>query len=252
MNSQVQVSLATIGLECNASSRYHFTHSVFQGASFDLKCNKDKVSPKTVLSSVQNICGVKKAWPVTRTEPASGGQNFDRRFEPYARPGASHPLHSRDDQPTGALSPHTSTGVSRLHAANITGSGLRIAVVDSGFDVDVPGFSGTAITYSHDLTDNDSDVRDDCSFHGTHVLGVLGAKGDESRYGMTGVAPDASYELYRIQPCGRSGDTDMLINAFLEAADRGVDIISCSFGGGQTFPEGETPSEDLQRWLTSS
>ncbi|KAF6835991.1 amidase family protein [Colletotrichum musicola] len=237
LNSQVQTSLATLGLECNASNRYHFTHSVFQGASFDLKCNKDKVTQKTILSSVQGIGGVKKVWPVTKTEPASGSQNFDRRFGSHVNPGVSQPLHSRDEQLTGALSPHVSTGVAKLHAANLTGSGLRIAVVDSGFDVDVPGLSKTSITYTHDLTDNDNDVRDDCSFHGTHVLGVLGSKGDEGRYGLTGVAPDASYELYRIQPCGRSGDTDMLINAFLEAADRGVDMISCSFGGGQTFPE---------------
>lgn len=204
-----------------------------------MKCNKDKVTQKTILSSVQGIGGVKKVC----------GQNFDRRFGSHVNPGVSQPLHSRDDQLTGALSPHVSTGVAKLHAANLTGSGLRIAVVDSGFDVDVPGFSKTAITYTHDLTDNDNDVRDDCSFHGTHVLGVLGSKRDESRYGLTSVAPDASYRLYRIQPCGRSGDDDILINAFLEAADRGVEMISCSFGGGQGFPEGKNRSEGSTDWL---
>ncbi|GKT86099.1 subtilisin-like serine protease pr1c [Colletotrichum tofieldiae] len=130
------------------------------------------------------------------------------------------------------------TQKSVLHATNVTGSGIRVAVIDSGFDVDASGLSKTKITYAHDLTDDDNDVRDDCSIHGTHVLGIVGAKGNEAKYGVTGVAPDATYEVYRIQACEEQGaSVDMLINAFLEAADRGVDIPTCSYGGGLGFPE---------------
>ncbi|KAF6824991.1 amidase family protein [Colletotrichum plurivorum] len=246
LQAEVQTSLATLGLECSASSRYHFSHSVFQGASFNLRCNKDKIAQKTILSSVQAISGVKKAWPVMKVEPAiyrgnfpgaSDGGNIDRRFGHYIRSDVSHSLQAKDEKLADTLSTHVDTGVARLHAANLTGSRVRIAVVDTGFDVDVPGLSKTDITYAHDLTDNDNDVRDNCSFHGTHVFGIIGAKGDENRFGFSGVAPDASYELYRIQPCGGGAETDTLINSFLEAASRGVDIISCSFGGSETFPE---------------
>ncbi|KAL0942000.1 amidase family protein [Colletotrichum truncatum] len=245
LNTQVQTSLATSGLDCIASKRFQFTHAVFHGASFDLKCSNDRVSQKAILSTVKSIDGVKQAWPVTSIEPAifeghfpgvSNGKFINRHFATNIR-GDLPQISARDEKNADTLSTHIDTGVARLHAANFTGSGLRIAVIDSGFDVDVPGLSKVNIEYSHDLTDNDNDVRDNCSFHGTHVLGVVAAKGDEARFGVIGVAPDATYELYRIQPCGESGSTDMLINAFLEAADRGVDVISCSFGGGKAFPE---------------
>ncbi|KAF9870981.1 amidase family protein [Colletotrichum karsti] len=245
LNSEVQTSLAASGLDCTASKRYQFTHSVFEGASFDLSCENDKVTRKSILNAVKSIHGVKKAWPVTNIDQGNlrgnypggvNGRTVNREFASHVKRDLPQ-LERRDNETANILSTHIDTGVAKLHAANLTGSGIRIAVVDSGFDVDVPGLSKVDIAYSHDLTDNDNDVRDNCSFHGTHVLGIVGAKGDEGRFGVLGVAPDASYELYRIQPCGGSGATDMLINAFFEAANRGVDIISCSFGGGEAFPE---------------
>ncbi|KAF0327189.1 amidase family protein [Colletotrichum asianum] len=236
LNNQVQISLATSGLDCTASKRYYFTHSVFQGASFNLECNNDKVAQKSVLATVQGIDGVKKAWPVINVQPTLyNDRRIGRDFGTYVKRDLPR-LNARDGT-IDTLSTHVDTGVAKLHAANFTGKGVRIAVIDSGFDVDVPGFSKVDIGYAHDLTDNDNDVRDNCSFHGTHVLGVIAAKGDEARYGVLGVAPDATYELYRIQPCNGGSTNDMLINSFLEAADRGVDAISCSFGGGQAFPE---------------
>ncbi|KAK2771198.1 amidase family protein [Colletotrichum kahawae] len=236
LNTQVQTSLATSGLDCTASKRYYFTHSVFQGASFNLECNNDKVAQKSVLSTVQGIDGVKKAWPVINVQPALyNDRRISRDFGAYVKRDLPQ-IHARDGA-VDTLSTHVDTGVAKLHAANFTGKGVRIAVIDSGFDVDVPGLSKVDVGYAHDLTDNDNDVRDNCSFHGTHVLGIIAAKGDEARYGVIGVAPDATYELYRIQPCNGGSTNDMLINSFLEAADRGVDAISCSFGGGQAFPE---------------
>ncbi|KAH9240683.1 hypothetical protein K456DRAFT_31716 [Colletotrichum gloeosporioides 23] len=236
LNNQVQTSLASSGIDCTASKRYYFTHAVFQGASFNLECNNDKVAQKSVLATVQGIDGVKKAWPVINIQPTLyNDRRIGRDFGTYVKRDLPQ-LHARDEA-VDTLSTHVDTGVAKLHAANFTGKGVRIAVIDSGFDVDVPGLSKVDIGYAHDLTDNDNDVRDNCSFHGTHVLGVIAAKGDEARYGVLGVAPDATYELYRIQPCNGGSTNDMLINSFLEAADRGVDAISCSFGGGQAFPE---------------
>lgn len=215
---------------------------MFQGASFNLECNNDKVAQKSVLATVQGIDGVKKAWPVINVQPTLyNDRRISRDFGTYVKRDLPR-LNARDGT-VDTLSTHIDTGVAKLHSANFTGKGVRIAVIDSGFDVDVPGLSKVDIGYAHDLTDNDNDVRDNCSFHGTHVLGVIAAKGDEARYGVLGVAPDATYELYRIQPCNGGSTNDMLINSFLEAADRGVDAISCSFGGGQAFPEGKVVHE---------
>lgn len=132
------------------------------------------------------------------------------------------------------------TGVDKLHSEGLTGTGLRIAVIDDGFDLDTPGLSQTTIGFAHDLIDGDNDVRDNCSYHGTHVLGIVGAKGAAEVYGVTGVARDATYDLYRIASCGpRGASTDNLMKATLEAAEREVDILSCSYGGGLAFPDGK-------------
>lgn len=102
------------------------------------------------------------------------------------------------------------------------------------------GLRQTTIGFAHDLIDGDNDVRDNCSYHGTHVLGIVGGKGAAEVYGVTGVASDATYNLYRIASCGpRGASTVNLMKATLEAADRGVDILSCSYGGGLAFPDGE-------------
>ncbi|KAK7437182.1 serine endopeptidase [Colletotrichum acutatum] len=245
--SRTQASLAASGLDCTASSRYHFTHAVFQGGSFNVDCTNTGVSQKAVLSTIQSIDGIQKAWPVTSAAPAvhmpripgiSDG-DWGSRTHGSSKRDLSQilTLHARDGIAADTLPTHVDTGVSKLHASNITGKGIRVAVIDTGFDVDTPGLSKTDIVYAHDMTDGDNDVRDNCSFHGTHVLGIVGAKGDEGRFGVVGVAPDATYELYRITGCTSGTQDDAIINSFLEAAERGVDVISCSYGGDLTFPE---------------
>ncbi|OLN82433.1 Minor extracellular protease vpr 13 [Colletotrichum chlorophyti] len=247
--NQAEVFLAGSGLDCTASLRHQFAHAVFNGASFNIKCNNDGVSQKSIITTVQSIDGVGKAWPVTRVEPSIHRVNvpgitdghITRQFGSYTRRDLSSrqlALRSGNGATADTLSTHVDTGVDKLHAANLTGSGVRIAVVDTGFDYDVPGLSKVHVAFTHDLADNDDDVRDNCSIHGTHVLGIVGATGDEGRYGVNGVAYGATYELYRIQSCDSdSAETDVLINSFLEAANRGVDIITCSFGGSLVFAE---------------
>lgn len=67
-----------------------------------------------------------------------------------------------------------------------------------GFDLTVPGLSLTSIDYTHDVTNGGDNVQDECWYHDTHVLGIIGAKGNEVEHNFSGVAPDALYELFRI------------------------------------------------------
>lgn len=250
--SKTQTSLGDLGLGCIALERHQFSHSVFQGASFDLKCDKGEATQTSILSALDSIDGVRKAWPVSNVESTRAVSNTQsgvfragdlaRRVPPTERDTSYSLLQARAETngTVDTLSSHVMTGVDKLHAEGITGSGLRIAVIDDGFDLDTPGLSQTTIRFAHDLIDGDNDVRDNCSYHGTHVLGIVGAKGAAEVYGVTGVAPDATFDLYRIAACGpRGASTDNLMKATLEAADRGVDVLSCSYGGGLAFPEGE-------------
>jgi len=124
-------------------------------------------------------------------------------------------------------------GITQMHNNNIKGTGVLIAITDSGF----PG-SDTLTAFSHlwnnnqviyywDVAANDSDVFDDDS-HGTYILSILSAT--QSNY--TGVVPDASYVLLRTEVAA----TESKIEEFhwlrgAEIADScGADIITCSLG----------------------
>ncbi|OHE98271.1 serin endopeptidase [Colletotrichum orchidophilum] len=248
LNNQTQGSLTASGWDCTVSSRYYFTHAVFQGGSFSVDCTNDGVSRTSLLYTLQSIQGILNAWPLTPAPlpvqmpsiPGSseGGLELPSHGSNKRDLSKDSTLDARDQAGADTLSWHVDTGVSKLHASNITGTGIRVAVIDDGFDIDVPGLSKTNIAYTHDLVDGDNDVRDNCSFDGTANFGIIGAKGDEGKFGVVGVAPDATYELYRIKSCDKdTSETDTLINAFLEAAKRGVDVITCSFGNYAAFPD---------------
>ncbi|TLS24939.1 hypothetical protein PpBr36_08876 [Pyricularia pennisetigena] len=235
---EVANQVAQLGTSCQASHRRTFDSPHFTGASFDLKCD-DSLDQLKVLAVIQEARGVHKAWPVAfvKHQMALPGQGARGR-ERSKRDELEQSLRVANGSSVDGFSTHKMGKVDRLHNAGITGAGVKIAVVDSGFDTSVHGLSQTKIAYSVDITGEFPDARDNCSFHGTHVLGIVGAKSADNMYNVSGVAPDATYELYRIQKCATSGaTTDDLIAGFTEAAKRGADIITCSYGGSGAFPE---------------
>ncbi|KAK6853971.1 serine endopeptidase [Apiospora arundinis] len=251
--SDVAAALSTLGASCKATPRIQFDSPHFTGSSFNLQCD-NSIEQQAVLQAIKNIGVVAKAWPVREVKTQRHIPPRDRSANHLELPrevgnaalghrdvatsrSNSNLAIARQSTPD-TLSTHVETGVDRLHAEGITGKGIRIAVVDSSFDTSTPGLSGTTVGYTKDIISGGSVVGDNCSYHGTHVLGIVGAKGAESTYGVNGVAHDATYELYRIQPCGADvAQTDSLIAAFLGAGARGVDVITCSYGGDNAFPE---------------
>jgi serine protease AprX len=76
---------------------------------------------------------------------------------------------------------HETTGVSQLHADGLTGSGIGVAVIDSGIDAH-PDFDGR-------LTRPQGYPTADNYGHGTHVAGIVGGGGAASNGAYQGVAP---------------------------------------------------------------
>ncbi|KLP06717.1 probable subtilisin-like serine protease [Fusarium fujikuroi] len=237
------VSLPSVGLDCTVSRRYVFNHWSFRGISLNVDCNKDIISTQSIVSTLKSIEGVGKVWPITTEKLPSdslkrkGASEAELRRRRYERDNQikglplDNNINHRSEADSDTLSTHIDTGVARLRAENITGAGIRVAVLDGGFDLTVPGLSLTSIDYTHDVTNGGDNVQDECWYHGTHVLGIIGAKGNEVEHNISGVAPDASYELFRIQACDSSSATqDALLASLIDAADRGVDIITCSYG----------------------
>jgi subtilisin family serine protease len=68
--------------------------------------------------------------------------------------------------------------------------------------------------------------------HGTHVAGIISAKGNE----IIGVAPEASLYAYKIFGTGGT-DEETIIEAFIRAYEDGVDIISASVGSSGGWAE---------------
>ncbi|KAH8586391.1 peptidase S8/S53 domain-containing protein, partial [Bisporella sp. PMI_857] len=144
------------------------------------------------------------------------------------------------------------TGVDKLHAAGIKGKGVTIAIMDTGYDYKQDALgnsigSGNKVTYGYDWVGDDysyeegtaavedDDPYADCSIHGTHVFGIVGA--NPTKFGVTGVAPEASFELHRVFGCSGSVGDDVVIKSSIGIYERGVDIITASIGGSSTYPD---------------
>lgn len=124
------------------------------------------------------------------------------------------------------------------------GKGATIAVIDDGVDVDHPEFAGR-IVHPYDATENNDNPRpksqDDN--HGTSCAGMACAAGLND--GASGVAPEAKLMPIRL----RSGLGSMAeANAFVWAADKGADVISCSWG--PTDGEWWNPGDAVHNRLT--
>lgn len=77
-----------------------------------------------------------------------------------------------------------------------TGAGIKVAVIDTGIDLESPDFTGRIDPASADLVG--AGTVDDVSGHGTGVAQLLAARRDGA--GFHGVAFDATIIAYRVEP----------------------------------------------------
>src|SRR5690606_34552993 len=116
-------------------------------------------------------------------------------------------------------------------AAGFDGTGVTVAVLDTGIDDTHPDLAGKVIAAENFTTD--PDTRDEHG-HGTHVAGTVAGSGAASGGKYTGVAPGA--RLMSGKVCNSFGGCpDSAVIAGMEwAATQGADIANLSLGGGPT------------------
>ncbi len=113
-----------------------------------------------------------------------------------------------------------------------TGKGVKVAVIDDGFDINHPEIKDKIIaTISVDKNANvGSDVShtDSAKHHGTSVAGIIASA--DNNIGLMGVAPDVELILIKYPD---ELDDAVLIEMFNQAVSAGADIINCSWGTGE-------------------
>ena len=117
-------------------------------------------------------------------------------------------------------------GLDEMWDLGFNGSGVKIALLDTGIDDTHAELSGSVI-YSYDYTPNDDGI--DWDGHGTSVAGVIASKGVGSG-DYQGVAPNASLMNMKVLDASGSGDLDWVIEAIADAVALGADVISMSLG----------------------
>ncbi|WLG87684.1 autotransporter domain-containing protein [Pseudomonas cucumis] len=129
----------------------------------------------------------------------------------------------------------------QAYAAGITGKGVKIGALDSGFDSSHPEFAAEryhAVTASGSYVDGsafnvDGTLNTNNDSHGTHVTGTMGASRDGS--GMHGVAYNAQIYVGNTNKndsflFGPSPDPRYFTAVYNALADAGVRAINNSWG----------------------
>ena len=167
-------------------------------------------------------------------------------------------------------------GASDAWDLSYDGSGMAVAILDTGLDTDHEAFSSAVTTpdalkysksamealvagstlasevtgsetyvsekvpYAYDYADGDTNVNGDIS-HGTHVAGTIAADCDNLR----GVAPKAQLMIMKVFGDGAGSTSDDIILAGLDDAVKlGADAINMSLGSTAGFSDSRTETVD--------
>jgi len=113
--------------------------------------------------------------------------------------------------------------LNKWYDKNITGKGIKIAVLDTGVDMSSKDLS--IIKGVNFVGDNSADYNDD-NGHGTKIAGVIGARKND--FNLIGIAPDS--DLYIAKVANKHGNVryEDLVEGIRWAIEQKVDLINIS------------------------
>ena len=120
-------------------------------------------------------------------------------------------------------------GADKMWALGYDGTGVTVAVLDSGADGSHPDLAGR-IAYFHDYI-HDRDTPYDDNGHGTAVAWLVAGTGVANGGKYRGMAPGADLMVLKVLDASGQGDDSTIAEAILYAVDHGVDVVSLSLGG---------------------
>ncbi|HEY8472798.1 MAG TPA: S8 family serine peptidase [Natronosporangium sp.] len=167
-------------------------------------------------------------WRAVRSEPAAAGRVWlDERVE----------VALADSGPL--------IGAPRAWEAGFDGTGVTVAVLDTGIDVDHPDLAGKVIE-SENFTESTTDL--DRHGHGTHVAGIIAGSGEASDGEFAGIAPGVELLNVKVMGDNGSGAESDIIAGMAWAASAGADVINMSLGGPAS--DGTDPISQAVNQLT--
>ena len=129
--------------------------------------------------------------------------------------------------------PHIKADI--LRADGIDGTGITVAVIDTGVDFNHPdlfgwGEDGKVVGGYNFIHQGTPPI--DTDGHGTQVAGIIAADGE-----LTGIAPKARILAYKVSEDGEGVSSDLIAKAISMAISDGADVINISLGVNTTNPE---------------
>ena len=129
---------------------------------------------------------------------------------------------------------------SAAYARGATGAGIKVAVLDTGIDINFLGNvyhtelddNVASFTTGSDLIASDNYPNDEHG-HGSHVAGIIA--GENNGSGYHGVAYDADLYIYKVLNDSGSSVGNSVANGVNKARTDGVDIMNLSLGSNTTI-----------------
>lgn len=146
---------------------------------------------------------------------------------------------------------HNSIKAEKAREKGLTGRGVKIAVIDSGVDVNHPDFDGVNFEQGYNCAENATDENDlsDIVGHGTTVTGVIAACTDNDM-GIAGVASGVTVIPIKITET-KKFSLSMLLKGLKKALETDCDIINMSLGGpitdSQTLAAFKTYTDEAEK-----
>jgi serine protease AprX len=240
------VATDAAGSHATASASAH--GYIVQGVSSNAAAEGVVALHGTVLSALPSVHGIVAKLTSSEADAAKGsGLQVTPDLQVTVQ-GLNQPHAS-----TGSGVYTSVTGATSMWSNGINGSGVTVAVLDTGIDAALPDFHNRVIA-GVNLSGTNQTWKTDQFGHGTFVAGLIASNGQSSGGQYTGVAPGA--DLVSIKVAGASGVTSEsnVIQGVAwavahEAAD-GIQVLNMSLGVQPSSPSALDPLDQAveQAW----
>jgi subtilisin family serine protease len=191
------------------------------------------VGPSDAAADIESVKGVKAANPDLTLELDEPEIDAEAADETPPSEGAALTDLQWDKETTDVFEAHEYA----------TGEGTRVAIVDTGIDLDHPDLGNVNEELGQAFVANDDVPEigpDDSSYHGTHVAGTVGATGES---GVVGTAPDTELIPVRVFPADGGATFGDILAGIDYAAEIGADAANFSLG----IPGVQQPGSELNK-----